>query len=297
MTPRSGSSLNQEALFTKMPDGRNLGYAEYGDKNGRPLLYFHGGISSRLDIAFADNYCRSTSIRILAPDRPGTGLSSPMPVGKFLTLESWTEDMKFFLQALAIERIAVLGWSLAGPYVLACAHALPELVYKAATIGGAGPLDKAAESDELGLLIDRLLLSKSRFQTGLAAALLRFAKALPPSLLKIALLSDLSASADREIIRNLPLSLATDFLYESLRQGPSGVVDDYRAASRSWNFNLKDIKQEIDIWHGSEDKLCPLAVSEFLAAEIPRANLKIVPGQGHFLLHKKLADVLDALLG
>lgn len=33
----------------KLRDGRTLGYAEYGDPNGRPVLHFHGFPSSRYE--------------------------------------------------------------------------------------------------------------------------------------------------------------------------------------------------------------------------------------------------------
>ena len=32
----------------KLRDGRLLGYAEFGDPDGKPILYFHGAYSSRL---------------------------------------------------------------------------------------------------------------------------------------------------------------------------------------------------------------------------------------------------------
>ncbi len=32
-----------------MPGGRLLGYAEYGDPAGAPIIYFHGFMGSRLD--------------------------------------------------------------------------------------------------------------------------------------------------------------------------------------------------------------------------------------------------------
>jgi pimeloyl-ACP methyl ester carboxylesterase len=35
--------------FLTLPDGRRLAYAEFGDPNGHPVLYFHGAPSSRLE--------------------------------------------------------------------------------------------------------------------------------------------------------------------------------------------------------------------------------------------------------
>jgi hypothetical protein len=33
----------------KLDDGYSIGYAEYGDPQGKPILYFHGCPGSRLD--------------------------------------------------------------------------------------------------------------------------------------------------------------------------------------------------------------------------------------------------------
>jgi pimeloyl-ACP methyl ester carboxylesterase len=32
----------------RLPDGRRLGYAEYGDPDGKPVILFHGTLNSRL---------------------------------------------------------------------------------------------------------------------------------------------------------------------------------------------------------------------------------------------------------
>ncbi len=59
----------------RLSDGRRLGYAEYGDPRGRPLLHFHGLPSPRLEGAFCDDAARRLGLRIVAVDHPGCGLS------------------------------------------------------------------------------------------------------------------------------------------------------------------------------------------------------------------------------
>ena len=39
----------------KLSDGRSIGYAEYGDPQGRPVLYFHGLPSSRFEMNNPDS--------------------------------------------------------------------------------------------------------------------------------------------------------------------------------------------------------------------------------------------------
>ena len=60
-----------------LQDGRALGYAEFGPPDGFPVFYFHGFPSSRLDwqLVSEDSLLQDLNVRIIAPDRPGYGLS------------------------------------------------------------------------------------------------------------------------------------------------------------------------------------------------------------------------------
>jgi pimeloyl-ACP methyl ester carboxylesterase len=76
--------------------------------------------------------------RIITADRPGFGFSDPRP-GR--TLTDWARDVAELADALGIRRFFLAGVSGGGPYVLACAHALPDRVLRATVLGGAGPTD------------------------------------------------------------------------------------------------------------------------------------------------------------
>ncbi|ELR02768.1 hypothetical protein GMDG_05712 [Pseudogymnoascus destructans 20631-21] len=82
----------QNQTFT-LPDGRQLGYTEYGDRNGTPLLYFHGYPSCRLGAYAIDDIARRQHTRLLALDRPGFGLSTPQPKR---SIADWPADASAF---------------------------------------------------------------------------------------------------------------------------------------------------------------------------------------------------------
>ena len=127
MSKASGFAMataRQNQTFV-LPDGRTLGYAEYGSTNGHPLLYFHGYPSSRLEASPIDDIASRHSIRVLALDRPGFGLSSPQPHRCIL---DWPADVQAFAQVMGIARFTVFGVSGGGPFALACAHAFPSHV-------------------------------------------------------------------------------------------------------------------------------------------------------------------------
>jgi pimeloyl-ACP methyl ester carboxylesterase len=274
-----------------LPDGRTLGWAQYGAIDGKPLLYFHGGVSSRLDIEFASRHCQENNIRLIAPDRPGIGISSPQPKRSLL---DWTSDVEHLLNHLNIESLPLLGWSLAGPYVWACAYKLPQRFTKISTVGGASPILPPVKVEQLGLLADRMLLSCPPALESVLAASLDASGKLPAPTMKWILENELSEN-DKAIVQELSLAEATDFIFESTRQGGMGVVDDYRAVAQDWGFDLGEIRGDVTLWHGDEDRLLPILMTQYLKDHIPHATVNIVPKRGHFLLHRMLDEVLSPL--
>ena len=65
----------------RLSDGRSIGYAEYGDPQGRPVLYFHGLPSSRFEMNNPDliEIAERLHVRLILADRPGIGLSDFRP--------------------------------------------------------------------------------------------------------------------------------------------------------------------------------------------------------------------------
>jgi pimeloyl-ACP methyl ester carboxylesterase len=118
---------NQQRLHTpfdrtrqlfQLPDGRMLGYAEYGDPQGRPLFYFHGWPSSRIEFAGlnGNEIASQLNVRVISVDRPGFGLSSYQAHHRFA---DWPEDVTCLADHLGLEQFAVMSYSAGSPYALA----------------------------------------------------------------------------------------------------------------------------------------------------------------------------------
>ncbi len=283
--PRTDSTL-------KLRDGRTLGYATVGAPKGRVMLYFHGGMSSRLDIDFADKQLVDLDIKIIAPDRPGIGLSDRQ-VGR--TLSDWASDIRELLVQLNFKNLPLLGWSLGAPYALACSALLSDKLTRVGTIGGIGPMDYEGAIESLGLLEDRILLSWPETLLHLLCPAGIVFKYWTPEKMKRELLRAVKPGPDYEICEALTLEEATAFAYEALRQGFEGTLDDYLALRKPWGFELRDIKSEVFLWQGTDDNLCPRSTGEKLASRLPHGKLIIVENSGHFLLHRHLSNVLSVL--
>ncbi|MFG6094797.1 alpha/beta hydrolase [Leptothoe sp. ISB3NOV94-8A] len=118
-----------------LPDNRRLAYAEYGNPNGHPVLYFHGGGASRLEpLLLGDEVFIRLGLRLIAPDRPGIGQSNFQPNRGF---SDWTKDVIFLADTLGLDKFSVLGVSSGGGYTAACAAKIPHRLYSAVIVSGA----------------------------------------------------------------------------------------------------------------------------------------------------------------
>ena len=116
-----------EDRFLGLPDGRRLGYTEFGDPLGIPLCAFHGTPGSRFMFRLVHETARRLGLRIIAPDRPGFGLSDYQ---ENRTLADWADDVRALADKLGLARFGVAGISGGGPYVAACAALLPGWVWQ-----------------------------------------------------------------------------------------------------------------------------------------------------------------------
>ena len=120
------------------PDGRVLRTEEAGDPKGHPVLVFHGtpGDGSHYGPHVAD--AKEKGIRLISYDRPGYGGSTPHP-GRVVADSQ--VDVRAIARSLGVERLAVWGVSGGGPYALATAALLPDLVVAAASLASPAPFE------------------------------------------------------------------------------------------------------------------------------------------------------------
>lgn len=285
--------------FVEVAGGRRLAWSEYGDPDGAPVVWHHGGLSCRLDAARAHRPALEAGVRLIAPDRPGIGWSDRDP-GR--TVAGWGVDVGALVDQLGIDRCATVGWSAGGPHALASAAALGARVTRVATCGGMAPLRDRADTKALGLAADRLLVPLSRrFPWGARRVVSLASGRRGPEKAKAQMLK-LLGPADRAALADLPAEavvLWEDGAIGTFAHGYAGTVDDYRAfGSPDWGFALTEVTVPVDCWQGAEDDLVPRAHTERLAGSLPEGTLRVVPGCGHFLPSQPepMAEVLRTLV-
>src|SRR4051794_34692857 len=147
--------MPDRASIYVLSGGLRIAVDESGDPRGFPVFFFHGWPASRLQGAGFGPDASTLGIRIIAPDRPGVGLSSPQPGRRLL---DWPPIVEELAHVMGFARFGVLAVSGGGPYGLATAFALPSRVESAAIVSGAPPLGPTTDPRHL-MAAYRLLLA------------------------------------------------------------------------------------------------------------------------------------------
>lgn len=112
-SPASPPQKDKTSCTLALPDGRKLGYTQYGSLTGRPIILHHGLAGSRLDGASFHEVGLQFDARIIGVDRPGMGLSSPHPnrtlLGLVKDVEHLTDHLKLDSYVVMV-RLGPLGW-------------------------------------------------------------------------------------------------------------------------------------------------------------------------------------------
>lgn len=279
----------------QLRDGRNLGYACYGSPSGRPVLYFTGGNSSRLEGMWFEETAQQQDIYLIVPDRPGFGLSDFQPGRQFL---DWPDDVAQLADSLGVDRFAVFGLSGGSPHVAAVCYKLPERVTRAAIISGVAPPEMPDRFKGMWPPI-RLIFFTARYLPGLNRVMLkqmggfysdkeqmlkRMKQALPAP--DVALID-----AHPEMIDVFSVAVK-----EAHRNGLDGDAWEWRLYVHSWGFKLGDVKTEIGLWYGQFDQNAPVSMGHYLAEKFPNSHLTVVQDGGHFsTVNNHIGAIFDYL--
>jgi pimeloyl-ACP methyl ester carboxylesterase len=285
----------------RLPDGRQLGYAEYGDPTGQPIFLFHGLPGSRLQRPLDQTLAIQLRARIITVDRPGFGRSDYQPDR---TLSDWPRDVAALADALGLGKFAVAGVSAGGPYALACAAKLGQRVTRAGIASSPSPtalpgvLEGMIRSNQIVIKIAQR--TPPRLAPQIARLINTITGRNPKLILAIVfgLVSTPLTDEEQALLADPELrEMYLDSVLEAYRNGWGGHAWDLIVLNRPWGFRLDQIRVPVHLWHGDADQLIPPVMGQYLARQIPTCQATFIPGAGHLLIFAHWATMLTTMLG
>ncbi len=263
---------------TRMADGRTLAWCEWGDADGWPVMFFHGGADSRLQGRVLHDDALDAGVRVIAPDRPGYGASDPQADRRFT---DWPHDVHALADHLSLERFSVMGHSGGGPHALAVAADARGRIEVTVVVAGAAP--RQASTRGLGIpfrINRRLTISIPSLQRRLMAShrddvygepepfLSRWGRVSEPE----ARLFDERPDVGWQIVEDMR---------EGFAQGIDAAAHESRLYFTDWGIDLEGIESAVHLVYGGEDRQAPPSWGEHLRAKLPGATLEVIEGQAH----------------
>lgn len=277
--------VDRTALRFLLPDGRQMGYAEYGTPDGFPVFLLHGTPGSRLWFADDDPVAHALNVRFIATDRPGYGLSDPKPGRRVL---DYPVDIEALADFLGIDCFSVIGISGGSVYAAACAWALPERVVAAALVAGISPFKKGRPPKGM-CRENRSAFFLSRYFPWLIRYILNSARKLmhtnPEKYIQSiqSQVKHLCASDQEVMKRESSGHHVLMHVSEAFRQNVREAASEPALLARPWEFPYGQIKVPLQVWHGTEDTLAPIAPVREMVSRLPGCQAHFLEGRGHFL--------------
>jgi pimeloyl-ACP methyl ester carboxylesterase/DNA-binding CsgD family transcriptional regulator len=263
--------LEQRLGWARLRDGTKVAYASAG--HGPPLLFI-GGWLSHLELSWAlpaERHlfeCLARGRTVLRYDRPGCGLSD-RPGRTGASLDSELDTVAAVVAAAGVERYDVMGSSLGAPVAIEWAARHPDSVARLVLYGG-----WARGEDIAPPAVREHVVGLVRSHWGLGADVL------------------------------------TDIFAPDASSGTRSALAGYQrhASSAETAADLLALCYRIDVTgslgkvdvptlvlHREQDRAAPADQARLMAARIPAAQVRILPGRSH-LPYTGDADALIAVI-
>ena len=286
-----------------LPDGRRLGYHEFGDPNGTPLIYIHGTPDSGVTLSgFEDTLAKRLGVRWIAPDRPGIGQSTFYPHRKILDFPA---DLTALIKHLSLSTYHIIGKSGGTGYTLACAQALPRDNLRGVGIcAGVGPWEAglAGQSETMQKIMMIWKDQNQEFAEYLESIFLAAAQDPDPAKMEGVWAEQIKgfAPADQKILEKpSAFQSAVKVFRQVYSQGGAGHGLEMKLNTQPWGFQVEDIDYKgIRLWYGADDENTPPEMGRYMAERLPKSIYNEYPGETHYSLWREelLEEFLKGLM-
>jgi pimeloyl-ACP methyl ester carboxylesterase len=255
-------------------ESRKVTYAEYGAPDGVPVVFLHGTPGSRRLGRLLDTPAEECGVRVLAPDRPGYGRSSPWPDRSIADAGTVVTAV---LDDAGVETAGLVGFSGGSAHALATAATHPDRVTRVDIVAGATPPAVSEETPGVQRLLARLATTTPSVLGGLFRGQAWLADRFDPSLV----VAQYTADGDTEPLpEQVTETVGADFV-EAFRSHRSGAVTELRNTATAWDIDFAAVETAVCLWHGEDDTNVLVGDARRLHGVLPNAELRVLDGVDH----------------
>ncbi len=244
----------------RLPDGRQLTWYEIGQ--GRPLVLLHGwamsaAVFSEIAVLLGDGF------RLLIPDLPGHGASSPSPQNGLADIAA---DLACWLAAVEKNPVALVGWSLGGMLGLEIARQ-EKVPVKRLVLIGTTPRFTTSSDWLFGLPLAQVRALARNLERRFEATLADF--------FALAFAGEKINAERLRTIRNFAVKRSP------LPDRTVALSLLNMLADQDQRNVLSEIHQPTLVLHGELDQITPASAGRSLAERLPQGTYVEFPGVGH----------------
>lgn len=265
----------------QVSDGRTLSYSDTGSGGNGTWIHCHGIPGSRHELNHIVEDPNFKGLRVIIPDRPGYGDSTPHPDFCFA---SHSDDLRQLADHLQLSRFALSGFSGGGVFAMATAHDLGNRISQL-TIAAtpAVPLmeDPFKYASELTANAWQAALEKPE---GLALELQTLTAS--SDALSSAMLNAAGESEQRYLLSAPVYQGFHTSLHTAIMQGPAEAANalarDTLMIADQWPFCLAKLNLPIVVTHGCKDRIVHKEHQHALMTQLPGAKSCLFDDCGHY---------------
>ena len=246
------------SLRVKTPDGVNIAAQEWGNRKGPDILFVHGFSQTHLSWTKQVASDLADTFHMVTYDLRGHGQSDKPPHAVFYTESArWADEVMAILDATALRRPVVVGWSYGGRIVT-------DYLMKYGYEGLAG--------------VDYVCANTNRELNASSPALKAMAGMASESLTT-------NLENTKAFLRLCFARAPTQDEFEAMVKfnmlTPSRIRGYMGNRATPYEATLKQLRVPVLVTHGEEDKVVLPAVGRYTLKTVPGAKGSFYPGIGH----------------
>jgi pimeloyl-ACP methyl ester carboxylesterase len=269
-------------------DNRQLAVEDSG--TGFPILV-QSGFGSRHLFSGAVRDAELAGFRLISYDRPGLGESDPLPGRQ---IADSIIDMKAIVSALKIDRFAVWGSSGGGPYAVAAAAGLNDVVTSVCLFSPIGPYGTPQLDFTKGMGVDddfhnqvaKLIEDPSTARAGFMAQVNDMLESQGSPDTWISRWGDLAGTDDAHSVEWADYLAAC--AVDGFGEDGEGWWEDWCATFLPWGVDLSQVTAPVSLWHGMQDEMVPQTHARWYESNLSDIELHLVPGIDHTNIDENL---------